>query len=289
MSSHIATTRPNSILSSVKTHTQLAWLRDRIGLLLSDSSGDSNMHWQNDIQEGMLGDIQAKVEALCFKMLQERDRLKTLLTHRELQAAKARSAVEQAKKQQRLLTALQDRLEAITSKWFSLREQNIQIMQKLREDREAEQQASVAKIAKIRAIKSKSIDVVRTDANLGQLCSRYTDLLNMETDQPHSRHRVSTSDRIQLEDEQPRRQRPSQTPKSPPPELDRRNLTDLQAELVRLRDSNRILEAGVFDEGEIEAAQQTFRKLNRRIQYRIDRCPAHPDTAQQHLATAIVN
>lgn len=266
------------MLSSVRTHTQLAWLRDRIGLVLSDDPQDPNMHWQNDIQESMLTDIQTKVEALCSKKLQERDQLKTLLAHRELQAAKAQSAVEQAKKYQKLLASLQEKLEMITSKWLNLREQNMQFMQKLREDREVAQQASVAKIDKIRAIKSKSIDVVKTDAHLGQLCSRYTDLLNMEADQPQRKHRVTTPERFQAEDEQPRRQRPSQIPKSPPPELNRIKLADLQAELAHLRNSNSILEAGVFEEGEIEAAQQILRKLNRRIQYRIDRCPARPPT-----------
>ena len=276
MSAHVGTTRPNSLLSSVKTHTQLAWLRDRIGLLLSNNPEDPNMHWQNDIQESMLSDIQIKVEALCSKKLQERDKLKTLLAHRELQAAKAQSAVVQAKKHQKLLVSLQEKLEGITSKWLNLREQNMQIMQKLRENREVAQQASIAKIAKVRAIKSKSIDVVKADANLGQLCSRYTDLLNMETDQPQTRHRASTPERFQPEEEQPRRLRPSQTPKSPPPEPDRIKLADLQAELTNLRTSNSILEAGVFEEGEIEAAQQILRKLNRRIQYRIDRCPVRP-------------
>lgn len=273
-------TRSKLTIEQAKRQAQIGWLHDRLQDVILRVGETSIAEMNADQDPHSLRILEMEVEALCDKKRKTLQKLELLIQNRESQELQLLKKLAEERNHELQFQNLKTRFEGIMANFHATRQKNLLILNNLKRNQQAFQESAAVKWEKVKLINSTKVEVQKVDSKIVNSFSAVNDLLNLETEA----NKLQTKPEITFEsdEEAPRKIRPkSQQPN--PVELEKWKEENgmLQNQLASLRHSNSVIEEGIVEPDELESAISIITKLNRRLQYRIDR-----HAKSQHKKTA---
>ena|SRR3990167_1392633 len=263
--------RKGTKLEEVKRHAQIGWLQDRLHTVALNVGGTSAIGMKVLADGSSLGILEMEIQALCDKKRQERQTLTSLIQNRLLQEFKFQKMIAEQRNNEIEEHKLKQKFEVLMGKFQALRENNLVALKTWKNDQQAARESSAIKFEKLKLLNTKKAEVQTTDYRLVQTCSAIDDLLNLEKEVLKPQVKVNLH--LDHDEEHPRKVRPSKSQQINllQSQQQEEELAALQTQLSSLRYSNSVIEKGNFEPEELESAISIISKLNRRLQYRIER------------------